>query len=82
MKRVLVVDDERKMRRLLQMMLENLGLESVPSESGEEALVLAQAEHFDLVMTDLRLPGMVSTATCPHSGHLISETSSTGALMA
>ena len=58
MKRVLVVDDERKMRRLLQMMLENLGLESVPSDSGEEALALVQAEHFDLVMTDLRLPGM------------------------
>ncbi|HWP66856.1 MAG TPA: sigma-54 dependent transcriptional regulator [Candidatus Limnocylindria bacterium] len=58
MKRVLVVDDERKMRRLLQMMLEHLGLESVASDSGEEALALVQAEHFDLVLTDLRLPGM------------------------
>jgi two-component system response regulator AtoC len=58
MKRVLVVDDERKMRRLLQMLLESLGLESVAADSGEEALALAQAEHFDLVMTDLRLPAM------------------------
>jgi len=58
MKRVLVVDDERKMRRLLQMLLETLGLESVAADTAEEALALAQAEHFDLVMTDLRLPGM------------------------
>jgi two-component system response regulator AtoC len=58
MKRVLVVDDERKMRRLLQMMLESLGLESVAADTAEEALRLSQAEHFDLVLTDLRLPGM------------------------
>ena len=58
MKRVLVVDDERKMRRLLQMLLETLGLESVAADTGEEALALAQTEHFDLVMTDLRLPAM------------------------
>jgi two-component system response regulator AtoC len=57
-KRVLVVDDERKMRRLLQMLLENLGLESMATESAEEALALIQSEHLDLVMTDLRLPGM------------------------
>ena len=29
MKRALVVDDERKMRRVLQMLLEHMGLESV-----------------------------------------------------
>ncbi len=58
MKRVLVVDDERKMRRVLQMLLEQMGLESSPAESGEEALALFQQEKFDLVMTDLRMPGM------------------------
>jgi two-component system response regulator AtoC len=58
MKRVLVVDDERKMRRVLQMLLEQMGLESTPAESGEEALACFQREKFDLVMTDLRMPGM------------------------
>jgi len=58
MKRVLVVDDERKMRRVLQMLLEQMGLESTPAESGEEALDCFQREKFDLVMTDLRMPGM------------------------
>ena len=58
MKRVLVVDDERKMRRVLQMLLEQMGLESTPAESGEEALAAFQQEKFDLVLTDLRMPGM------------------------
>jgi two-component system response regulator AtoC len=57
-KRVLVVDDERKMRRVLQMLLEQMGLESTPAESGEEALAAFQAEKYDLVLTDLRMPGM------------------------
>ena len=58
MKRVLVVDDERKMRRLLQMMLEQMGVDSLPAESGEEALAIFQAEQVDAVITDLRMPGM------------------------
>ena len=58
MARVLIVDDERKMRRVLQILLEPLGLESVPSGSGEEALDLFRAEKFDLVLTDLKMPGM------------------------
>jgi two-component system response regulator AtoC len=57
MTRVLVVDDERKMRRLLQIMLEGLGFESVATDTAEEALAVAEAEHFDLVMTDVKLPG-------------------------
>jgi len=56
MTRVLIVDDERKMRRLLQMMVENLGFESVAAETVREALDLAEREHFDLVLTDVRLP--------------------------
>jgi len=58
MARVLIVDDERKMRRVLQILLEQLGLESVPSGSGDEALNLFRAEKFDLVLTDLKMPGM------------------------
>ncbi len=35
MTRVLVADDERKMRRVLQILLDQMGVESVPVESGE-----------------------------------------------
>src|SRR5256712_13841454 len=58
MARVLVVDDERRMRRVLQIQLERMGIDSVPAESGEEALDRFQAEKIDLVLTDLKMPGM------------------------
>jgi two-component system response regulator AtoC len=58
MTRVLVVDDERKMRRVLQILLEQMGLESIPVESGEAALEHFGGEKFDLVLTDLKMPGI------------------------
>ena len=58
MTRVLVVDDERRMRRVLQIQLERMGIDSVAAESGEEALDRFQAEKIDLVLTDLKMPGM------------------------
>ena len=58
MTKVLVVDDERKMRRLLQILLERMGIDSLAAESGEEALDRFQAEKLDLVLTDLKMPGM------------------------
>jgi two-component system, NtrC family, response regulator AtoC len=57
-KRVLVVDDERRMRRLLQVMLEQIGLESIAAENGAQTLDLFQSEGVDLVLTDLRMPDM------------------------
>src|SRR5438552_11728755 len=58
MTKVLVVEDERKMRRLLQILLERMGIDSVAAESGEEALRCFQAEKIDLILTDLKMPGM------------------------
>ncbi|MFI5364198.1 MAG: sigma-54-dependent transcriptional regulator [Candidatus Binatia bacterium] len=58
MTKVLIVDDERKMRRVLQILLEQMGLESVAAESGEAALERLRAEKVDLVLTDLKMPGM------------------------
>ncbi len=58
MTRVLIVDDERKLRRVLQILLEQMGLESVAADSGEEALGILGGERIDLVLTDLKMPGM------------------------
>jgi two-component system, NtrC family, response regulator AtoC len=58
MTRVLVVDDERKMRRVLQILIEQMGLESVAVDSAETALSHFDGEKIDLVLTDLRLPAM------------------------
>ncbi len=54
--RVLIVEDEEKLRRVLSLHLESKGFEPVPVATAEEALRLAPQAQ--LVLTDLRLPGM------------------------
>jgi two-component system response regulator AtoC len=55
-KRILVVDDEEKMRRLLELALTGLGHAVVKAGDGEEALERCAESPFDLVLTDLRMP--------------------------
>jgi two-component system response regulator AtoC len=56
--RILVVDDEEKMRRLLEMSLKNMGHEVVQAADGIEALARFDEAPFDLMMTDLNMPRM------------------------
>ncbi len=55
---VLVVDDEKNMRRSLQIMLGDEGYAVRAAESAEEALRLLATEDFFMVITDARLGGM------------------------
>jgi DNA-binding NtrC family response regulator len=55
---VLVVDDDQALQGLLEMALLAQGHTVVTSSSAEEALARAQVEAFDLVITDIGLPGM------------------------
>jgi two-component system NtrC family response regulator len=55
---VLVVDDERSIRIGLKGLLAKEGYEVTTAESGEEALRLLPNSPVDLVLTDLRLPGL------------------------
>jgi DNA-binding NtrC family response regulator len=55
---VLVVDDEKNIRRTLRMVLEGDGLEVRDVERAEEALQVLAEEPIDAVVTDIRLPGM------------------------
>src|SRR5579864_3668311 len=54
--RVLVVDDEEKLRRVLELQLSTAGFEVDKARSAEEALKLV--DRADLILTDLKLPGM------------------------
>ena len=56
MKNILVVEDEEKLRRVLQLQLQTAGFEVLQASTAEQGLKLA--DQADLVLTDLRLPGM------------------------
>jgi len=53
-RRLLVIDDDPHIRRLIALQLRDY--EVVAAATGEEALALADGEHFDVVLVDLILP--------------------------
>jgi len=55
---VLVIDDEPVIRELLRRHLTKLGYEVAVAESGEQALTRLSQVHPDLVLLDMRMPGM------------------------
>jgi DNA-binding response OmpR family regulator len=58
MPRILVVDDEPKILRLVSDYLVHAGFGVIVARDGREALMRARAEHPDLVILDLGLPGL------------------------
>ncbi|MBE0656704.1 MAG: sigma-54-dependent Fis family transcriptional regulator [Bryobacteraceae bacterium] len=56
--RILVVDDEENLRRVTQLRLEQAGYEVQTAADGPSALAMLQRFRPELVMTDLRMPGM------------------------
>ncbi len=57
-RRILVVDDERPMQRILQILLGKMGHQVLCADNGRQALALARQQPVDLVLTDLRMPEM------------------------
>ena len=55
---VLIIEDEAKMRRLLELNLAEDGLSTVSAGDAETGLRLLRENSVDLVLTDLKLPGM------------------------
>jgi DNA-binding NtrC family response regulator len=55
-RRILVVEDEEKLRRVIELQLSSAGFEVDQAGTAEEGL--KRADRADLVLTDLRLPGM------------------------
>jgi PAS domain S-box-containing protein len=55
---ILIVDDERQNRRLLEVMLTDKNYRLQTAESGEEALALVAKDLPDLILLDVMMPGM------------------------
>jgi DNA-binding response OmpR family regulator len=62
--RILLVDDEPPVQRLLSFPLEKEGYEVVPALDGQEALRRFENERFDLVVLDVMLPKMDGLEVC------------------
>jgi len=57
-KKVLVVDDDPVVGKSFERVLQPKGYAVIHAASGEEALQRLQAESYDMVYTDIRMPGM------------------------
>jgi len=62
--RILVVDDEERIRRLLKMYLEKEGYTIDEAEDGESALRLATDTDYALILLDVMLPGIDGVEVC------------------
>ncbi|HTI33176.1 MAG TPA: response regulator transcription factor [Miltoncostaea sp.] len=74
---VLVVDDERAIRRLLRMYLTDAGFTVAEAGTGEEAIEQVRRGGIDIVLLDLMLPGMDGYEVCRR----LRETTSTPVIM-
>lgn len=57
-KKILVVDDEQGIRFLLLDVLSNEGFDVSLAKDGQESLDILEENDFDLVITDINMPGM------------------------
>ena len=57
-KRVLIIDDEKNMRHMLQTMLNKAGYVAETAPNGAEAFDLLDRKDFDFILCDLRMPKM------------------------
>ncbi len=62
--RILVVDDEPQIRRIMRTTLTGAGYEVEDAKTGEEALDKVRAYRPDLVLLDINMPGMGGLAAC------------------
>ena len=57
MKKILVVDDQPTIRRLVEISLRTADRQILEAESGEQAIEIAHSEKPDLIIMDLMMPG-------------------------
>jgi two-component system chemotaxis response regulator CheY len=72
-KRILIVDDEAPIRRVLELKLKNGGYEVFLAEDGEAGLLVIESEKPDAVITDINMPRMDGKELCEKTNGLKRE---------
>ena len=55
---ILIIEDDKVTLKTLEYIIQNLGHHVRPAESGEEALKFMENEKFDLIISDIIMPGI------------------------
>jgi CheY-like chemotaxis protein len=63
--RILIVEDDEEMRALLSDMIEEEGYKTASVNNGSEAFRKLAKESFDLIITDIRMPGLTGLDILP-----------------
>ena len=64
-KRILVIEDDEEMRSLLKDFIEEEGFQADTIDNGSEAFRILAKESFDLIVTDIRMPGLSGLDVLP-----------------
>lgn len=67
MPNILVVDDELSMREFLKILLEKEGHSAIMAEDAPSAINMIQKEKFDLIISDIKMPGMGGLSLLEHT---------------
>lgn len=66
LKKILVVDDSKSIRRMACFCLRDAGYQVTEAVDGVDAMNISQAQHFDLVLTDQNMPRMEGLVLIRH----------------
>ncbi len=58
MMNILIIEDDRVTLKTLQNSIENLGHKAIIAENGEQAIKFTEKEVFDLIISDIMMPGI------------------------
>ena len=63
--RILIIEDDEEMRSLLEDVLDEEGFKTESASNGSEGLRKLSKESFDLILTDIRMPGLTGLDILP-----------------
>jgi DNA-binding NtrC family response regulator len=67
---ILLVDDEPFIHSSIRRLLRKLPIELTNANNGDEAIMLMKEQHFEVIISDMRMPGLSGVAVLQHARSL------------